>query len=1010
VEIRTLGAVEVWADGAPVPIGGSKPRALLAALALSPGQIVSMPRLIDVVWGIDPPATATGLVQTYVSALRRLLPATGQVIATRSPGYVLLVDPDDIDHVRFERLVAEARAALAAGREEQAARLFGAALELWRGPALGEFAGGALAAEAAKLNELRLAVIEERAATELALGHFEAVVGELVAAVREHPARELLRRHLMVALFALDRQADALTVFRDGREVLLEEHGVEPGPALSAAHEAILRGDHDALGVRARRSALAAPDRPAQLPAVPPDFTGRQRQLAELTSGLSAAARSGAAPVRVVSGPGGVGKSALALRAAHDLAQAYPDGQLFAKLHGTTGTPASTEAILGRFLTALGLGQSDLSVTVEERAERYRSMLAGRRVLVLLDDAATEDQVRPLLPHSPGCAVLVTSRHRLAGLDGARRTELAPLEEAEAVELLTRVVGDQRATAEPEAVRRLVRQCALLPLAVRIIGAWLATHREWLLGRAGDRLAEQVRRLDGPAVADQQVRAGFGLSYDALPDDAKVALRRLGGLGLPELPAWVVGALLDVPQDVADRSVEHLVDAQLLTFAGVDACGQVRYALHDLPRSFAAERAESEDGAEVLGEAVGRVIDCWVQLIDTVMAGRPTGGLLLRDWQVQAEPLAGVPHWLRATASATPRTWFTVEHHCLVASVERAAALDLDRAASNLASALSTSFAVSNLFDAWTRTHNAALEAVRRAANRRAEGVLLAEFGQLRHKQDRLAEARYYLARALQVFRDLGDRHGEAATLAALGAANHEQGHLGEALRSLDLADTILHELGDEAAVAYTARLSGLVHLERGDFEAAYRQVGLALTTFRRTRSRRGEAMAMRTLSLVHRATGDYAGAYEVAEQARAIFRDTGDELLEGYSARSVAKALIRLGRGDETAALLDQALETSRTLGDRWGEAMTLRTMGERDLAADRLGEAARHLEAAIRLWRAIDLPLHQARTHRDLADVHAARGELSTAARLRAGAVEVFRLYGSREAAELTALTGER
>jgi DNA-binding SARP family transcriptional activator/tetratricopeptide (TPR) repeat protein len=1008
MQIGILGPVEVWADGAPVSIGGSKPRALLAALALTPGHVVSMSRLVDVVWGPDPPATATGLVQTYVSSLRRQLPRAGEVIETRSPGYVLVAGPDEVDHVRFERLVAQARAVLSEGRAEGAVELFGTALGLWRGPALGGLGESTLAAEAARLNELRLSVLEEWAATELALGHFEAVVGNLTGAVRQYPAREVLRRHLMVALFALDRQADALAVFRQGREVLVEEHGVEPGAALCAAHEAILRGDPEALGVRVRRSAHPGPStaaaRPAQLPAVPVDFTGRRGQLAELSAGLSAEAASRAMPVWVISGQGGIGKSTLALRAAHDLTAAYPDGQLFAQLHGTTGTPASTEVVLARFLTGLGLGQSDLPSTVEERAERYRSMLAGRRVLVVLDDAATEDQVRPLLPGSPGCAVLVTSRGRMAGLDGARFTELAVMDEVEAVELLTSITGDERVAAEPDAVRRLVRQSARLPLAVRIIGVRLATRRHWRLAQLSDRLEDEARRLDELSVGDQQIRASFGVSYDALPADAKVALRRLGALGLPEFPAWVVGALLDVPEDTVDRAIDDLLDAHLLTFAGVDGCGQVRYVLHDLLRIFAAERAEAEDGVPSLAAAVTRVVDSWAYLIDAVMAGRPTGGLLLRDRPAHR---TDTPPWLQPAvecASAAPRTWFAVEHHSLVASVERAAAVDLDQAATDLASALSASFAVSNLFEAWTRTHNAALDAVRRAGNRGAEGVLLAEFGQLRHKQDRLAEARTYLMQALQVFRDLRDSRGEAATLAALATANHEQGYLSEALHFFDLADAIFHQLGDAAAVAYTGRLTGLVHLERGDFAESHRQISAALDTFRLLRSRRGEGMALRTLSLVYRAQGEYERAHEVAEQARAIFRDTGDELLEAYSARSVAKALVRLGRGEEAGALLEQALTTSRALGDRWGEAMTLRTLGERDLAAGRLPEAEKRLRAAIRLWRAIDLPLHQARTHRDLAEVQSAKGDLSTAARLRAEAIETFRLYGAREQAELT------
>jgi DNA-binding SARP family transcriptional activator len=1005
MEIRVLGSVEVWAGTAPVPVGGSKPRALLAALALDPGRVISVARLVDVIWGHDPPATATDLVQSYVSALRRKMPGGSGLIEMRPPGYVLCVEPQVVDHVRFARLVAEARKAHDTAR---AAELFDEALALWHGPALGELGRSTLADEAARLDEARLSALEERAAVRLALGGFEELVGELTGAVRQHPAREALRRHLMVALFALDRQADALAVYREGRQFLVDEHGVEPGPVLQSAHEAILRSDPAALGIAARQGIAPQrqqPDtapRPAQLPAVPADFTGRQRQLAEVAAGLSE--ENGTVPVWVVSGQGGVGKSTLAVRVAHELVDAFPDGQLFAQLHGTTNTPASTDAILARFLKALGDNQDGIPSTVEEQAERYRSVLAGRRVLVVLDDAATEAQVRPLLPGTPGCAVLVTSRNRMAGLTGARLTELDVLEDAEARELLTRITGDERAANEPTALSRLVDQSARLPLAVRIIGVRLATRRHWRLAQLSDRLDDEARRLDELAAGDQQVRASFGISYDALGDEARVTLRRLGVLGLPTIPVWVVGALLDADDDVVDRVVEDLLDAHLLTFGGVDACGQSRFEMHDLLRIFAAERAAAEDSPDVTAAAVTRVVAGWLYVVDTILATQPPGGLSLRAQLAATADQKPWPWLVPAVdvALAEPHQWFATEHHSLVAAVERAAALDLGRLAGDLASALSASFAVSNLFDAWTRTHNSALAAARRGEDRQAEGMLLAEFGQLRYKQDRLAEARTYLMQALQVFRELGDARSEAVTLAALATANHEQGYLSEALHFFELADTVFTELGDESSLAYSSRLAGLVQLELGDLTDAHRLVSRSLEAFRRLGSRRGEGMTLRTLSLVHRARGEYQRAYELGEQARTVFQETGDGLLEAYSARSVAKALVRLGRGAETDALLAQALSTSRSLGDRWGEAMTLRTMGERDLAAGRLPDAERQLRAAIRLWRAIDLPLHQARTERDLADALEAAGDAVTAGNLRAEMVEVFRLYGVRELGE--------
>jgi DNA-binding SARP family transcriptional activator len=1021
MDFRLLGPVEVFHDGSAISLGGSKPRALLAALLLQRGRVVSVHRLVDVLWGDNPPPTATGLVQTYVSGLRRQLRQTGrdEVIHTRPPGYAISADADEVDVAVFARLAEDGRRAAADGDHERALELFERALALWRGPALGDLADSTLDVEARRLDEARLAVLEERAAIDLALGNYAALVHELTPAVASYSGRETLRRHLMVALYGMDRQADALAVFREGRRILIEEYGVEPGPALTAAHEAILRSERDILApppVPVPSNALdsavpwAAARPPAQLPSIPADFTGRSHQLRELVARLSTDPSRSGVPICVVSGNAGVGKSTLAIRVAHELAADYPDGQLFAQLHGTTDTPVATEVVLARFLTGLGLSTDDLPPTVEERAEAYRSLLAGRRVLVVIDDAGSEKQVRPLLPGHPGCGVLVTTRGRLGGLAGADQLELDVLDENEAEQLLARIAGEDRVAAEPAAAQQLVRHSARLPLAVRIIGVRLATRRHWRLAQLSDRLADETRRLDELSVGDQQVRAALAVSYHALEPTGRTALRRLGLLGLPDFPIWLVGALLDEPESTAYDAIEQLLDAHLLTYAGSDGAGQVRYQMHDLMRIYAGEQANLEDDHDARAAAVTRALTGWLRLIDTITTGSPTGGLLLRSHRITGigPPRPEPGPWLDSAvkpAILDPQAWFAAEHHALVTSVERAAALDLDEIAAELASVLSGSlFAVNNMFDAWTRTHEAAISAAGRAANKHAEATLLAEFGQLRYKQDRFAEARTYFMQALAAFREYGEPRGEAATLAALATANHEQGYLPEALHFFGLADAVFRQLGDEAAIAYTSRLVGLVQLDQGELAAASERLTAALATFRRIGSRRGEAMTLRTVGLAHRAVGDYQRAYEVSEQARGIFHELGDELLEAYSIRSASKALLRLGCAGEAFAPLEEAVQTCRRLGDRWGEAMTLRTLGEAHLAERRWPEAERDLRAAIRIWQAIDLPLNRARTLRDLADTLDGAGDAAAAATVRAEAIETFRLYGVREFAELT------
>ena len=1004
VEFRLLGPVEAWDGSEPVRLGGPKPRILLAALLLDRDRVVPADRLVDAIWDEEPPDTARALVQTYVSALRRALSRPGgpDTIQTRPPGYALRSADHSIDYDLFTRDATAAREAATAGRYDDAARLFAAALGQWRGPALSGLGSPLLAGEAARLDELRLVVLEERFDVELARARHEQLVAELTGLVERYPTREGLRRQLMLALYRSGRQADALATFRTGRAALIDELGIEPGPALRSLHESILRGDEpvpDATAGPSRVEAVETPRTvPAQLPAVPTDFTGRAAQVGTLLEALTPTEVG--VPTVVISGKGGAGKSTLASVVAHRLTAQYPDGQLYVQLRGMDPTPSSPEELLGRFLVAFGAPPPGLEIGLDERVERYRSLIAGRRVLVVLDDAASEPQVRPLLPAQPGCAALVTARGRLAGLAGAHFVELDVLDRDETDELLARLIGAERVAAEPAAAKRLAEQCGGLPLAVRIVGARLAIRRHWSLERLSARLGDERRRLDELTVGDQEVRASIALSYEALDAQAQTALRRLGLLGLPDFTPWVVAALLDLDEEETEEVVERLVDSQFLDFARTDGVGQPRYRLHDLLRLYAGERAETEDDAATRHAAVRRVMRGWLLLIDRILASAPTGGMLLH----QAAGAQDEPAGAARAALADPRGWFEAEHHALIASVERAAAMDLDDVAAKLASALCGAlFVTDNLFDAWRRTHDAALATVRRTGNRQAEAGLLAELGQLRYEQDRYAEARTYLLQALAAFRECHDSRGEAASLAALGTACHEQGFLPEALHFLDQAAAIFRDLEDEPSSAYVSRLRGFVHLQVGDFPAARTELQAALSAYRRTGSRRGEAITLRTIGLLHRAMGEYDRSHDLCVQARAIFRELGDALLEAYAVRSIAKAQARLGRPAEGRQPLEDALATCRERGDRWGEAMTLRTLGELCLSDGRLTESDRYLTGSLRLWQALDLQLGRARTLRDLARLARANGDPDGARARYEEALEIFRLYGTRELTEL-------
>ncbi|GAA0418885.1 SARP family transcriptional regulator [Acrocarpospora corrugata] len=979
-----------------MPLGARKPQALLAALLMDDNRVVPSDRLVEALWGEDPPGTARAILHTYVSVLRRLFQDFGEeeVIVSHPAGYTVLVPAGSLDRREFERLAAEGRQAAAAERHHEAVETFRAALALWRGPALGGVGDSFLKAEAARLDELRLTISEQLIGAEFALGRHAQVLGELTALVSRHPTHERLRGDLMIALYRVGRQSDALAVYRQGRQALVEELGVEPGPELRAVHEAILKSNAALLGPVSppKRHSLV----PAQMPPATIDFTGRAPETDALTTLLAAGSSM---PVCVVSGPGGSGKSSLAVHAAHRVAGHYPDGQLYIELLGTSEAPLAPGEVLGRILRQLGEVPPD---STEDRTAHYRSMLARRRVLVVLDDAATESQVRPLLPGSAGCGVLITSRNRLAALSGAALVELDVLAREEAVELLSRIAGPARIEAEPEAAARIVEQCGHLPLAIRIAGARLAARRRWSVAFLAGRLADERHRLDELAVGDQEVRASIMLSYRMLHERGKRTLRCLGSLGLPDFPVWIAAALIEAGHDEAERMLEQLVDAQLVEVEGVDGVGHVRYRLHELVRLFAGERTEAEEPLEARTAAVTRVLSRWLWLLGQITDAAPSGAISLH---VAYPAAAAVDPPVARAVLADPHAWFEAEQDALVKGVELAAALDLDEIAVALASALCGSvFVTDNLFEAWNRTHSAALAVARRVGNARGEATLLAEMGQLRYEQDRFAEAREFFSQALTIFRIAGEIRGEAASLAGLGAACREQGYLPEALHFLSGAEELWLKIGDEAATANVKRLAGTVHLERGDYQASWSDLGEALWLYRKISSRRGEGMTLRSMALYHCARGELESAEDAGNQALKIFREMGHELMEAYCLRTWSKTQIRMGRLGEVRRPLEEVLNTCRELGDRWGEAITLRVLGELDLAEGRLGDAREHIRRSLRIWDELDLPLWRARALRDLGRVHEALSDTGKARTILAEALEIFRSYGSREYEELS------
>ncbi|MGW2255868.1 BTAD domain-containing putative transcriptional regulator [Kitasatospora sp. NPDC001660] len=577
MDFTLLGPVSATIDGRPVDLDGAKQRTALAALLLARGRVVTDERLTTLLWGWEPPATSTNQLYTYVSRLRTRLGA-GHGLHRHGAGYRMDTADATVDWDRFRDLAAAGRADLQAARYPEAERRLTDALALWRGPALGDVTEHLAAAEGPRLAEAHLAAVEQHAEAALALGRHDELLPALTRHVTEHPVRERARAQLMTALFRAGRQADALAQYEEARRLLADELGIDPGPELRALHQEILTGTlagpaaperaaatvaapapAPAPAATAPSTAAATGTRPALLPAAPRDFTGREPELRlvldALHDGLDV----------TVTGAPGTGKSALALYAAERARDAFPDGQLHADLRDTDGTPRTSRQVLGWFLRALGTAPEHIPDGLDERAQQYRTLLAGRRMLVLLDNAADDAQVRPLLPGGGATRTLVTGlRPDLAALEGARLVRLGPMSPAEATRLLASIAGAERLAADPESTARIAEYCDRLPLALRIAAARLADRPHWRPARLADRLAPADRRLGELRIGSLDITTALRPALAALDAPAAHALAVLAAAGLAVLTTADAAALLDLPLDDAEDVLERLFDARLL--------------------------------------------------------------------------------------------------------------------------------------------------------------------------------------------------------------------------------------------------------------------------------------------------------------------------------------------------------------------------------------------------------------------------------------------------------------
>ncbi|GKQ38434.1 BTAD domain-containing putative transcriptional regulator [Streptomyces sp. A012304] len=953
VVFRILGPLEIIAGGQPVVLTGARRRTIMSMLLLAPDRVVSVETLADAVWQGNPPSTARNQIAICVSSLRKALKeAAGveDVVVTSHPGYMLFTGEHRIDALEFEECVAAGRAAARSGRGEEACARFEEALAMWRGPALEGVSAERVEAEAARLTGMRLDVYEEYMGLRLELGQHREVIGELVPFVREHPLREQAKAHLMLAQYRSGRRAEALETYREGRRILADELGIEPGPGLQEMHEEILN-DSPRLSLPVESAApVLTTAVPAHLPSDVASFTGRHPELAGLDRLLDHL-DGPALPVGSITGIGGVGKTALAVHWAHQVAGRFPDGQLFADMRGyDEEAPRRPSEVLDRFLRALGVPGPEVPADLNERGALFRSLLDGRRLLIVLDNARSFQQIHPLLPGSGRCCVLVTSRDpmggALAGDYAFVPLHLDALGQDESIALLSRVAGDGRLTADPIAAARLSALCDRLPLALRIAAARLTAKPHWSVRTLVARLEDQHRRLDELSPPDQRgVRAGLRLSYRDLPTTAARMFRMLGFVNVPDFASWAGAALLDIDPFDAEDLIEELVDAQLLVPSS-SATGHVRYRFQGLPRLFARELSLAEDPEDERRAALRRVAGAWLALAGAAHR-RVYGG----DFTIVhgPAPLHELPEHLADSLLEDPMEWFESERGSITGLVDQLAREEEAAYAWDLTVTSVTLFQNRDYLEDWRYCAERALSAARAAGDRLGEAVMLHSLGTLEIVGWAYDAAAGHLERALGLFEETGQDRGRALVLRNLALCERHGGDLTAARdlghRSLEL----FRRAGDRYAEAHVLGLLAQIELERGQPQASLVLSSEAVARSRGLGTARGEAQSTVRLAEVLTHQGDGERAEEACRRALELVRGSGDRRGETHALRTLGEALWRQDRIEEAEEVLEQALTTAAEVPDRYLEARAgavlgcLRALrGESDGAIDCLKVAA--------------------------------------------------------------------
>ncbi|MEU8898728.1 BTAD domain-containing putative transcriptional regulator [Nocardia sp. NPDC048505] len=944
-----LGAVELTASGVPVPGTAPRHRAVLAYLLLNAGQVISAERLIDAMWGPRPPETARSQIHAAVTALRRVLRTAdaADLLETRSGGYLMRPGAGHLDLAEFDALVATGQAS-SAGDPVAAVAALRSALALWRGTALADVSADYVARTRARLDEKRLSTVERLMDLELALGRHDEIRDELGTYAAAHPLRERLHAHLMLALYRGGRLPDALAAARAFRAALAEQQGLDPSQEFLALEQAVLREDPKLAGPPATPAVRATPD---FLPYDIPDFAGRGTEfdaLAELTTAADPATR-----LVAIDGMPGIGKSTFAIHAAHRLAGRYPDGKLFVDLcgHAPAGTPVRPGHALEILLRQLGLPAERIPPSTADRAALWRGELAERAVIVVLDNAADTDQIRPLLPGPVAAALLVvTGRRRLVDLDGAHAVSLDLLPVQDAVDLFGRIVG-ARADAEPLAVLDVLQLCGFLPLAVRIAAARLQHRPRWSVEYLAGRLRDERRRLAELATAERGVAAAFTLSYRQLDAQQQRMFRLLGLHPGRDIDPRTAAALAGIADPAAADLLEDLLDAHMVAQHEPD-----RYTFHDLLREFARGTAAADEPADERRAAEHRLFEHYLQ------HARAAVDVLFRYGadQRSAPPITGFADADAASA------WLDTERDNLVAVTGAAAHSAWPLRGGELA---------------------ATLRPYLDATSRHTESTIVHEA-------------------ALRAAHSTGDRGAQARARIDLGWTAWRRGDYDQAvLQSRQAADLSL-ELGADYEAGRALNTLGLVATRRRDHPAARQFFARALLLAQRAGNRVGEAHVLGNLGVVLDRSGLRPAAQEHLHRALALHRELGNQRGAALVLTAIGTAHRHAGALDAAAAHHRQAADLYAALGNRFDQAAAVNGLGETARVA---GDPARALlahAAALRLAEETGNRPESARAHEGLARAHRVLGQLAAARRHAESALAGYRALDVPEAADVQEL----